>query len=60
MGKCGRNATSSVMKLTFSCPFLRRSYYSKSSVGWGYQIPIAYFLAGLIVYIYSFFATLRK
>lgn len=36
------------------------SYYSKSSVGWGYQLPIAYFLAGLIVYIYSFFATLRK
>jgi transmembrane channel-like protein len=36
------------------------SYYSKSSVGWGYQLPIAYFLAGLIVYIYSFVATLRK
>ncbi|CRK89048.1 CLUMA_CG002617, isoform A [Clunio marinus] len=35
-------------------------YYSNSSVGFGYQLPMAYFLAGLVVYIYSFFATLRK
>lgn len=26
----------------------------------GYKLPLAYFLTGLVVYIYSFVATLRK
>jgi hypothetical protein len=45
--------------LSFSLS-LSRSYYSKSNEGWGYKLPIAYFLAGVVVYIYSFAATLRK
>lgn len=38
------------------------SYYSDYSgaVKWGYNLPLAYFLTGLVVYIYSFVATLRK
>ncbi|CAO1430429.1 unnamed protein product [Diamesa serratosioi] len=37
-------------------------YYSNQSgaIEWGYKLPIAYFLAGLFVYVYSFAATLRK
>ncbi|CAG9838897.1 unnamed protein product [Diabrotica balteata] len=34
-------------------------WYSDSSSG-GYKMPIAYFVTGLAVYGYSFFATLRK
>ncbi|XP_037050808.1 uncharacterized protein LOC119084830 [Bradysia coprophila] len=37
-------------------------YYSDFSdtVHWHYDLPLAYFLTGLLVYIYSFWATLRK
>uniref|UniRef100_A0A1B0CEB5 Transmembrane channel-like protein 3 n=2 Tax=Lutzomyia longipalpis TaxID=7200 RepID=A0A1B0CEB5_LUTLO len=36
-------------------------YYSDvSGTLWGYKLPLAYFLTGLVVYIYSFVATLRK
>lgn len=37
-------------------------YYSDFSgaVRWHYDLPLAYFLTGLLVYIYSFWATLRK
>lgn len=37
-------------------------YYSDSAVEkkLGYKLPLAYFLTGLVVYIYSFVATLRK
>ncbi|XP_066151559.1 transmembrane channel-like protein [Euwallacea fornicatus] len=31
-----------------------------SSHGRGYRLPFAYFITGLVVYAYSFFATLRK
>lgn len=41
---------------------LNCSYYSDFSgaVQWHYDLPLAYFLTGLLVYIYSFWATLRK
>ncbi|XP_062549373.1 transmembrane channel-like protein isoform X2 [Armigeres subalbatus] len=37
-------------------------YYSTFSgaIAWGYNLPLAYFLTGLLVYIYSFVATLKK
>ncbi|XP_062710606.1 transmembrane channel-like protein [Aedes albopictus] len=37
-------------------------YYSTFSgaISWGYNLPLAYFLTGLVVYIYSFVATLKK
>lgn len=38
-------------------------YYSSqenSKQGFGYKGPLAYFLTGLAVYIYSFVATLRR
>jgi hypothetical protein len=35
-------------------------YYSNRSVRFGYHLPIAYFLAGVFVYVYSFAAILRK
>lgn len=37
-------------------------YYSDKygAVQWHYDLPLAYFLTGLLVYIYSFWATLRK
>jgi transmembrane channel-like protein len=35
-------------------------YYSTKSVKWGYKLPMAYFMTGLVVYVYSFVATLRK
>uniref|UniRef100_A0A182K8Z7 TMC domain-containing protein n=1 Tax=Anopheles christyi TaxID=43041 RepID=A0A182K8Z7_9DIPT len=37
-------------------------YYSTFSgaIAWGYNLPLAYFLTGLVVYIYSFVATLKK
>lgn len=38
------------------------SYYSDYSgdVTYPYEIPLAYFIAGLAVYVYSFWAILRK
>lgn len=37
------------------------SYYSNvSQAVLGYELPLAYFLTGLAIYIYSFIATLRK
>lgn len=33
---------------------------NKPRKGYGYRIPLAYFLTGLGVYIYSFVATLRR
>ncbi|KFB36673.1 AGAP007628-PA-like protein [Anopheles sinensis] len=37
-------------------------YYSTFSgaIAWGYNLPLAYFFTGLVVYIYSFVATLKK
>ncbi|ETN66260.1 hypothetical protein AND_001913 [Anopheles darlingi] len=37
-------------------------YYSNFSgaISWGYNLPLAYFITGLVVYIYSFVATLKK
>uniref|UniRef100_A0A182FFW8 Uncharacterized protein n=1 Tax=Anopheles albimanus TaxID=7167 RepID=A0A182FFW8_ANOAL len=37
-------------------------YYSTFSgaTAWGYNLPLAYFFTGLVVYIYSFVATLKK
>ncbi|XP_050094050.1 transmembrane channel-like protein [Anopheles aquasalis] len=37
-------------------------YYSNFSgaTAWGYKLPLAYFVTGLVVYIYSFVATLKK
>lgn len=35
-------------------------YYSNTNGTSGYKLPLAYFLVGLAVYIYSFIATLRK
>jgi len=44
--------------LLFSFP----SYYSSTSgiSTSGYKLPLAYFLTAVLVYIYSFVATLRK
>lgn len=38
------------------------SYYSSTSgiSTFGYKLPLAYFLTAVLVYIYSFVATLRK
>lgn len=37
------------------------SYYSNlSEAVLGYKLPLAYFLTGLAIYVYSFVATLRK
>ncbi|XP_058458320.1 transmembrane channel-like protein [Malaya genurostris] len=47
-------------RLKYSALFY--GYYSTFSgaIAWGYNLPLAYFLTGLLVYIYSFIATLKK
>ncbi|XP_065074863.1 transmembrane channel-like protein [Ochlerotatus camptorhynchus] len=47
-------------RLKYSALFY--GYYSTFSgaITWGYNLPLAYFLTGLVVYIYSFVATLKK
>ncbi|XP_058829863.1 transmembrane channel-like protein [Topomyia yanbarensis] len=47
-------------RLKYSALFY--GYYSTFSgaIAWGYNLPLAYFLTGLVVYIYSFVATLKK
>lgn len=35
-------------------------YYSNRNGTGGYRLPLAYFVTGLVVYVYSFIATLRK
>lgn len=56
-----RHAISNFMN-NFICVSHIYSYYSDYSgiVRQGYNLPLAYFFAGVAVYIYSFWATLRK
>ncbi|XP_025190710.1 transmembrane channel-like protein 3 isoform X2 [Melanaphis sacchari] len=41
-------------------PIFYGYYSNRQSSDTGYQLPTAYFITGLVVYIYSFVATLRK
>lgn len=42
------------------CQSICRYYSNLSEAVLGYKLPLAYFLTGLAIYIYSFIATLRK
>ncbi|XP_050524116.1 uncharacterized protein LOC126895873 isoform X6 [Daktulosphaira vitifoliae] len=41
-------------------PLFYGYYSNRQNLDIGYQLPTAYFIVGLVVYIYSFVATLRK
>jgi len=41
-------------------PMFYGYYSNRPSSDTGYRLPTAYFITGLVVYIYSFVATLRK
>ena len=41
-------------------PIFYGFYTNKDSKRTGYRLPFAYFMTGLVVYIYSFVATLKR
>jgi len=57
-----RNYSSFYHFVCFAILVSPHSYYSSTSgiITSGYKLPLAYFLTAVLVYIYSFVATLRK